>query len=258
MALADFERTLRYLYDGSGRGPTVFRVTLLTFDLVTIGLFMVLTFIEQAPWIIWFDVGIAIVLSGDYVARFILAHERWRFFLHFANVADLIVISSLFAAAFVDNLGFLRILRAFRLLRSYHILGMLTRRHAWVRKNHDVIVSTINLLVFIFVVTAVVFVTQDDINPGIENYIDALYFTIATLTTTGFGDITLVGDFGHLISVLIMVFGISLFIRLVQTVFRPARIRQRCKHCGLSRHDPDAVHCKHCGNLINIPTEGAS
>ena len=27
--------------------------------------------------------------------------------------------------------------------------------------------------------------------------------------------------------------------------------------CGLLRHDPDAVHCKACGRVLNIPDEGA-
>jgi hypothetical protein len=33
----------------------------------------------------------------------------------------------------------------------------------------------------IFIVTSTVYVTQHDRNPNIRNYIDALYFTIATL-----------------------------------------------------------------------------
>ena len=39
-----------------------------------------------------------------------------------------------------------------------------------------------------------------------------------------------------------MVFGISLFIRLVQTVFGAGQGEMLCKECGLNRHDPDAVH----------------
>ena len=53
-----------------------------------------------------------------------------------------------------------------------------------------------------------------------------------------------------------MIFGVSLFIRLAQTVFRPNKIHYDCPECGLSRHEADAVHCKHCGTTINIPTEG--
>lgn len=249
---------LERLYTGRSRVALFFRLGLLAFDILTISLFLVLTFVdEHAAWVTYVDIIVALVLTFDYVARFWLENRKLHFFFHFSNLADLVVIGSLIAHAFVENLAFLRVLRALRLLRSYHVLGMLRGRHKWVRSHEEILVSSLNLVVFIFICTALVYVTQDDINPAIETYVDALYFTIATLTTTGFGDITLQGDAGRLMAVLIMVFGISLFIRLVQTVFRPARVRYRCKECGLSRHDPDAVHCKHCGETLNIPTEGA-
>ena len=37
--------------------------------------------------------------------------------------------------------------------------------------------------------------------------------------------------------------------------FRPYKVRFTCQVCGLMRHEPDAVHCKACGALINIPNE---
>ena len=106
------------------------------------------------------------------------------------------------------------------------------------------------------VIFELVYVMQVRINPQIKSYIDALYFTVTTLTTTGFGDITLEGSSGRLLAVTIMVFGVVLFLRLVQTIFRPQKVHQACEQCGLKRHDPDAVHCKHCGVIINIETEG--
>jgi voltage-gated potassium channel len=112
------------------------------------------------------------------------------------------------------------------------------------------------MVLFLFVTTALVYVHQADRNPMIETYVDALYFTVATLTTTGFGDITLEGETGKLLSVLIMIVGIALFIRLAQTIFMPARVRYRCPECGLLKHEPDAVHCKHCGTVLDIPNEG--
>ncbi len=83
-----------------------------------------------------------------------------------------------------------------------------------------------------------------------------MYFTVTTLTTTGFGDITLHGTHGRLLAVLIMIIGVSLFLRLAQTAFRPQKVHYDCPECGLSRHDADAVHCKHCGETLKIPTEG--
>jgi voltage-gated potassium channel len=104
--------------------------------------------------------------------------------------------------------------------------------------------------------TGVVYETQHRVNPAIGNYVDALYFTISALTTTGFGDITLKGSMGHLISIIIMIFGVTLFLRLLQTLIRPGKVRFQCPACGLQRHDIDAVHCKACGKLLNIPDEG--
>jgi voltage-gated potassium channel len=73
---------------------------------------------------------------------------------------------------------------------------------------------------------------------------------------TGFGDITLPGTSGRMISVAIMIFGVTLFLRLAQVLFRPNKVRHPCPACGLQRHDPDAVHCKACGTTLNIPDEG--
>ncbi|WP_248304606.1 potassium channel family protein [Breoghania sp. L-A4] len=166
------------------------------------------------------------------------------------------VIASLLASAFIGNLGFLRVVRMLRLLRSYHVLREFREHSAWFRRNEEMVHSAINLFVFVFVVTAVVFVLEGHRNPAINNYLDALYFTVTTLTTTGFGDITMTDSVGRALTVLIMVFGVGLFLRLVQTIFRPAKVVHTCSDCGLSRHDPDAVHCKHCGKVLNIPTEG--
>ena len=126
------------------------------------------------------------------------------------------MIVSLLLPFFVENLAFLRIARALRLLRSYHLLRDLRADSEWFRQHEDVIQRTVNLLVFIFIVTSAVYVTQHAINPQISNYVDALYFTITTLTTTGFGDITPKDAGGRLLSVVIMVVGVGLFLRLLQ------------------------------------------
>ena len=59
--------------------------------------------------------------------------------------------------------------------------------------------------------------------------------------------------FASVISIIIMIGGVSLFIRLVQVTMRGAKVRFPCPQCGLLRHDPDAIHCKACGARIRIP-----
>lgn len=53
-----------------------------------------------------------------------------------------------------------------------------------------------------------------------------------------------------------MIFGVTLFLRLAQVLFRPTKVRHACHSCGLGRHDSDAVHCKSCGVVLNIPDDG--
>ena len=52
-----------------------------------------------------------------------------------------------------------------------------------------------------------------------------------------------------------MICGITLFVRLAQTLMRPGKVRFQCPTCGLMRHDLDAVHCKACGQMLNIPND---
>jgi voltage-gated potassium channel len=111
--------------------------------------------------------------------------------------------------------------------------------------------------VFIFVMTGIVYVTQSSHNKQIANYADALYFTVTALTTTSFGDITLPGTVGRLITVVIMIFGVTLFLNLAKALLAPAKVRFPCPVCALQRHDIDAVHCKACGTILNILDEGS-
>jgi voltage-gated potassium channel len=250
-------QNLQALYFGDSLQARRFRLGLLAFDLVTIAFFILVSTVHDEWWIAPVDLALAGVLTIEWAARLYADENRRRQLFSIASLADLMVIGSLLAPALVDNLGFLRVARALRVLRSYRVLRDLRRMSERFRLHEDVIQRTVNLLVFIFVVTSFVYVTQNDINPSIPTYVDALYFTITTLTTTGFGDITLIGPGGRLLAVIIMVVGVSLFLRLLQAIFRPSKVRHECPDCGLLVHDVDAIHCKHCGRLLHIRTEGA-
>ncbi len=245
------------LYHGQSPAAVRFSYGMLIFDLVSIIYFIVTSMYERESWFLGIDIAIGVVVLFDFLSRLWLARRKLRYLSSIPTLADIVVIITLFVPVFVENFVFLRVLRALRLMRSFHVLTDLRKRYKFFRLHEEVIQSVLNLMVFLFVVTALVYVVQEKVNPHIDNYLDALYFTVTTLTTTGFGDITLVGTTGKLLSVVIMVVGISLFLRLVQTIFRPSKIKYTCPTCGLNRHDPDAVHCKHCGELLKIETSGA-
>jgi voltage-gated potassium channel len=248
---------LRVLYEGDTHEAHQFRYALLVFDVTTILFIVVTSFLPRSPAFEWIDVIIGLIVLADFSARLAMSRTPWRDLAHPITVADVAAIVSFLAPVVGEGIGFLRILRTLRLLRTYQLLARLRTDSVFFRRNEDLIIAAVNLGVFIFIMTGFVYETQRWTNTKIGNYIDALYFTIAALTTTGFGDITLTGTLGHLISVAIMICGVTLFLRLVQVLLRPDKVRFACPVCALQRHDRDAVHCKACGTVLNIPDEGA-
>lgn len=253
---AALKKQLRALYFADGNGPRAFRWTLLGFDVVTIIFFVVSSMLPTGSVVHWLDYPLALIIALELAARVWISDRPWKYMRQFTSIADVLVIISLLAPLLTDSLAFLRVVRMLRLLRSYRLLQQLRETNKFFARNEEVIMSTINLSVFIFVVTAVVYVVEARSNPQIKNYIDALYFTVTTLTTTGFGDITMTGSTGRLVAVVIMTLGVGLFLRLLQTIFRPPKVHYPCPSCGLRRHEPDAIHCKHCGHVLNIPDDG--
>lgn len=247
---------LHHLYSGRSARCRLFRYAILGFDIATI-LFVVMTsFIERTALIETLDVLIGVVLLAELLARIGASRRPLREAVSPATVLDIVAIASFLAPLAGEGAGFLRIVRTLRLLHSYSMAEMLRQDVPLFRRHEDTVFAALHLAVFVFVMTAIVYETQHGTNPEIGNYADALYFTVTALTTTGFGDITLPGTTGRLISVVIMIAGVTLFLRLAQSLFRPRKVRFPCPSCGLQRHDPDAVHCKACGTLLNIPDEG--
>ena len=247
---------LRELYSGRSVVAVRFRYTLLAFDLTTIIFLIASSFFDYGRFIMLVDALFGVIILADLAARLWISKHPLREMLRLFNVIDVLVVISLILPLTGEGMAFLRVVRMLRLLQSHQILKQLRRDFQFFRDREVTIKAALNLVCFIFFTTALVFEQQRGINPDIRNYVDAAYFTIAALTTTGFGDVTLVGQVGKLISIAIMIFGVSLFLRLVQVVLRPTKVEYACTHCGLMRHDRDAVHCKACGNLLAIPDEG--
>jgi voltage-gated potassium channel len=248
---------LRRLFYGHRPAAIRFQIGLVAVDLAAITYFLATTFVEDAPWLRAIDLVLGVLLALEFLGRMLAHRHPMHYIENSAAMIDLVVIASLFISALGANLGFLRVLRTVRLLRSYNVLGQLKRHIPAVRRNEEVILAALNFAVFVVMVSSLVYVTQRGTNEKIVDFVDALYFTVAALSTTGFGDVTLIGStFGELLSVAMMIVGITLFFRLAQAVFRPGgKVRHPCPQCGLQRHEADAVHCKACGHVLNIPND---
>lgn len=248
-------RTLRLLYHGRSATAVRFQHAVLVVDLAIIAFFIAGPLLRDLPSYIWIDIAVAILLSCDIAARGLAATDVRRWLRQPTTLVDLFVLVTLLLPAWLANFGFLRILRLWTLSQS----GFLWRplRTRGYREWEETGRAIVNLVTFLFVVASFIFTFFAGPESGIEGYVDALYYTVTSVTTTGYGDITLPGVWGKVVAIVVMIVGISLFVRLAQSIFKPTKVFFPCPQCGLNRHDPDAVHCKACGHILNIPDSGA-
>lgn len=246
--------TLRRIYHGATRPAFRFRLATMAIDIVIIAFFIATPVLQETRSFLWLDYSVAALVAADLVARLLASTDVPRQMRQATWLVDFFILLTLLFPMALANLGFLRILRLWSLSRSGALWRHLEMRRLkeWREASHAVV----NLLTFLLVVTGFVYTFFFRDGSGFAGYVDALYFTVATVTTTGFGDIVLPGIAGKLTAIITMIIGISLFVRLAQSVFRPNKVFFPCPECGLQRHDPDAVHCKACGHLLNIPDDG--
>lgn len=258
IAFGSIRYRIRELYEGSSAATRWFLYSLLAFDFISLLFIIATSFLPRSGLIRGLDLTFGVVFLIEFVVRFFGVRRPWRELTRLTTWTDVAAIGSLLISVSSEGAGFLRALRTLRLLRAFRVVEHLRRDSPFFRWHEEIVAALANLSVFIFVMTGVVYETQRGVNQHIANYADALYFTVTALTTTGFGDITLPGTVGRLITVVIMIFGVTLFLNLARVLFNPTKVRFDCPACGLQRHDRDAVHCKACGIVLNIPDEGAA
>ena len=135
VALGRFRVWLRRMFYGHRPAAVAFQTGLLAVDVAAITYFVATTFFADATWMRAIDLLLGVLLALEFLGR-MLAHRHPMHYLdNGAAVVDLVVIASLFVSALGSNLGFLRVLRTVRLLRSYNVLGQLKKQFPMVRRN---------------------------------------------------------------------------------------------------------------------------
>ena len=115
----------------------------------------------------------------------------------------------------------------------------------------------VSVIMLFFVYSGLFFFVESPVNPEVQNFGDAFYFTVVAVSTVGFGDIVPVSSWGRLVTLAMIISGIIIIPLQVARIFRawlnPGERRTLiCPGCGLSRHDADAKYCRICGaNLFD-------
>jgi len=115
------------------------------------------------------------------------------------------------------NIGIdLRLLRLFRVLsilqvmqnsRSLHILQAIL-----VREKRTLLSTLLIMLVLVIIEAAIIYALEHQVQPEVFSSIpDAIWWTMTTLTTVGYGDAVPITPFGKFFGIIVMLVGITMF-----------------------------------------------
>lgn len=146
--------------------------------------------VEKVTFLIW------LAFAVDLVTRAVLS-GRWLHYL-VTHPVDLVVVA-------VPALRPLRVLRVFA---TAHVLLARTGRLSMMRTVHAIAIAT--ALLVVMGALAVLDAERGAPNAEITNFSDALWWSLVTVTTVGYGDIVPVTGVGRIVTAGLMLVGISL------------------------------------------------
>jgi voltage-gated potassium channel len=268
-APGNFRETLQfYLIDCKTPLGKFIDIFIIFLNLVICAIFVMETYpVSEATRRLLWDTEVVIVLFFivEYIARLFAAKDRLRQLVDIYSIVDFIAIVptiSLLVLPFfgmTPNLGFIKVIRGIRVFRIFRFLRFTADPQFFFGSINIRLLNLIRLfltiLMIFFISSGLFFYVENPINPNVETFGDAFYFTVVTLTTVGFGDITPLSEAGKWITVLMILSGIILIpwqiSRIVKEWIRIAKKKEvLCPECGLRYHDENASHCKSCGHII--------
>jgi voltage-gated potassium channel len=201
------------------------------------------------------DIAIVIIFSLEYLVRFVCAENKLKFVFSLFSIIDLLAILPFFLVTV--NISFLRILRWFRFLRLIRFLELKISIFRITSEDGVIFARIIfTLLTIIFIFSGLIYQVEHPVNAqNFNTFLDAVYFSVVTMTTVGFGDVTPLSQAGKFLTIVMILTGIALIPwqlgdLIKQLVKTSHQVDILCKVCGLSIHDQKANYCHNCGTKL--------
>lgn len=201
---------------------------------------------------------ITILFTIEYVARLLTVEDRGRYARSFFGVVDLLSILPVYLSLVLPGAQSLLVIRSLRLMRVFRVLKM-----AQFISEADFLVSAIRassrkIFVFLVVVLLINVIAGSTMYlvEGPENGYDSMftgvYWSIVTMSTVGFGDLTPSTGLGKVVASILMIVGYSVI--AVPTGIVSAEVastrrprEESCRNCGSAAHTETARFCDACG-----------
>lgn len=231
--------------------------------------------VEYHKILLVFEWIITIFFTIEYIARIITVKKPFKYIFSFYGIIDFVSTIPLYLSYIFAGSQVLLAVRAFRLLRIFRILKLVKYMGEASQLKAALKASRTKIAVFIYVVLilsvilgTMMYLIEGD-EAGFTSIPRSIYWTIVTLTTVGFGDITPQTNLGQFIATIIMVLGygiIAVPTGIVSVEYSKSTATkgkaiagpsnyvhtntQACPSCSAEGHRDDASHCYKCGDHL--------
>ncbi len=233
----------------------IFIVSLIFLNVIFIILESVESLHKKYEFFFWlFDVFTLSIFSIEYILRLwsCTVDERYkeplkgriRFALTPMAMIDLLAILPFFLTFLNLDLRILRTIRLFRLLRllkmGRYFTALRVLGYVFIQKKEELTVSIFFVIILLIISSTLMFYIENEAQPEVFSSIPAtMWWSIATLTTVGYGDIYPITPLGRLLGGIIAILGIGLFslpAGIVASGFVEEYQNKKktliCPHCG--------------------------
>jgi len=263
----DFRKKLHtIIYEADTRAGKLFDIILLCVIFISIVAVMLesvasikIVYGHQLAIIEWI---ITILFTFEYIGRIIAVRQPLKYIFSFYGIVDLLATLPKYVGLLFPGTGFLiairavRLLRVFRILKLHNFVGASNQLVEALKKSRTKIAVFLFSVVVLCVIMGTLMYMIEGPASGFTSIPVSVYWTIVTLTTVGFGDITPLTPLGQFLSTIIMVMGygiIAIPTGLVTAQFMNEKAHlntQACPNCGTHGHRDDAKFCYNCGTGI--------
>lgn len=256
------------IYEADTKAGKLFDLTLLVLIVISIVAVM-LESVESIKQVYGYELQViewvvTIFFTLEYIGRIIAVRNPWAYIFSFYGIVDLLATIPKYVGLLFPGSGVFLSIRAIRLLRIFRILKLVNFVGAGNQLIDALKKSRIKIAVFLFsvivlcVILGTLMYIVEERESGFTSIPTSIYWTIVTLTTVGFGDITPVTPLGQFVSVIIMILGygiIAVPTGLVTAEFmKDSKVHlntQVCPNCSVGGHRDDAEFCYNCGERLN-------
>ena len=213
-------------------------------------------FLNISEWIV------TILFTIEYIVRIVCIRKPSKYIFSFFGIVDFLSTIPKYLSFFVVGSQYITAFRALRLLRVFRILKLVR----FVGESNNLLralrASRAKIFIFVFFVLIVsvllgtIMYLVEGPEHGFNSIPHSVYWTIVTLTTVGYGDISPETGIGQFIATFIMIIGygiIAVPTGIVTVEYSKQRKKKdedtllACSNCLTTGHIEEAVHCYNCG-----------